>query len=247
MKNQEEAPGRPSPDLKSPVLMELRHRIVSTPISVMIADEDKLFAEGITALIGQWDEFRLVAKAATYEEVFRHAKAYTPAVILMGVKIQGIRCGEIIHAVHEKCLEPYFVVMASHNDAADILDALRAGATGYGIREGLSADRLRGILWGVAAGEIVLSGPVTSLKEGLLEQQEKPLPEYVYFKDLTKREREVLVLLVEGMSNGEISHQLFLSEPTVKKIVGRITEKLQVSNRVQAAVLAARYMMTHNL
>lgn len=73
------------------------------------------------------------------------------------------------------------------------------------------------------------------------------MPEYAFFQDLTKREREVLVFLVEGMSNAEISHQLFLSEPTVKKIIGRITEKLQVSNRVQAAVLAARYMMTHKL
>ena len=156
-------------------------------------------------------------------------------------------CSEIIHAIYEKHLDPYFVVVASHNDAADILEALRAGATGYGIREGLSADRLRGILWGVAAGEIVLSGPVTSLRTGLLEQEKKPLPEYAFFQDLTKREREVLVFLVEGMSNAEISHQLFLSEPTVKKIIGRITEKLQVSNRVQAAVLAARYMMTHKL
>ena len=230
MKEQEEVPGRLSPDLKSPVLMDLRHRIVSTPIQIMIADEDKLFTEGIVALISQWSEFQMVAKAATYDEVLRHAVAYSPSIILMGVRMQSVRCSEIIHAIYE-----------------NILEALRAGATGYGIREGLSADRLRGILWGVAAGEIVLSGPVTSLRTGLLEQEKKPLPEYAFFQDLTKREREVLVFLVEGMSNAEISHQLFLSEPTVKKIIGRITEKLQVSNRVQAAVLAARYMMTHKL
>ena len=247
MKEQEEVPGRLSPDLKSPVLMDLRHRIVFTPIQIMIADEDKLFTEGIVALISQWSEFQMVAKAATYDEVLRHAVAYSPSIILMGVRMQSVRCSEIIHAIYEKHLDPYFVVVASHNDAADILEVLRAGATGYGIREGLSADRLRGILWGVAAGEIVLSGPVTSLRTGLLEQEKKPLPEYAFFQDLTKREREVLVFLVEGMSNAEISHQLFLSEPTVKKIIGRITEKLQVSNRVQAAVLAARYMMTHKL
>ena len=174
MKEQEEVPGRLSPDLKSPVLMDLRHRIVSTPIQIMIADEDKLFTEGIVALISQWSEFQMVAKAATYDEVLRHAVAYSPSIILMGVRMQSVRCSEIIHAIYEKHLDPYFVVVASHNDAADILEALRAGATGYGIREGLSADRLRGILWGVAAGEIVLSGPVTSLRTGLLEQEKKP-------------------------------------------------------------------------
>lgn len=244
--NREEKPHQQL-DLKSPVLMDLRHRSVSTPITVMIVDGDKLFIEGITALIDQWEEFQLVAKTSTYDDVLRYAEVYAPSIILIGVQMQGKKCSEIISAVYAKGLEPYFVVVASHNDAAGVVEALRAGATGYGIREGLSADRLRGILWGVAAGEVVLSGSVTSLNGGIFAKPEESLPEDALFRELTKREREVLVLLVEGLSNGEISHQLFLSEPTIKKIIGRITEKLQVTNRVQAAVLAARYMMTHKL
>jgi len=231
-------------DLKSPVLMDLRHRIVSTPINVMIADEDKLFTEGIAAIIDQWEEFRLIAKATNNDEVLEFINEYHPAVILMGVRMQGVKCSETIRAITANDFETRVIVIASRSEAADVLEALRAGATGYGVREELSADRLRGFLWGVAAGEVILSGSIgTHLKEDLLKPADASELDNDFFNTLTKREREVLALLVEGMSNTEISQQLYLSEPTIKKIISQVTGKLQVTNRVQAAVLASRHMM----
>ncbi|HWQ76630.1 MAG TPA: response regulator transcription factor [Syntrophomonas sp.] len=231
-------------DLKSPVLMDLRHRIVSTPIRVMIADEDKLFTEGIVALIDQWHEFQLIARATNPDEVLKFIIEYDPTIILMGVRMQGVKCSETIRAITANDLETRVIVIASRTDAADVLDALRAGAMGYGVREELSADRLRGVLWGVAAGEVVLAGSVgTRLQEELVKPADARALEDGFFSSLTKREREVLALLVEGMSNAEISHQLYLSEPTIKKIISQVTNKLQVTNRVQAAVLATRHMM----
>lgn len=232
-------------DLKSPVLMDLRHRIVPTPIRVMIADEDKLFTEGIAALIDQWDEFKLIAKATNNDEVLKFIIEYYPAVILMGVRMHGVKCSETIRTITAKGFETRVIVIASRNEAAEVLDALRAGATGYGVREELSADRLRGFLWGVAAGEVVLSGLVgTRLQEELHKPEDASALDDGFFNALTKREREVLALLVEGLSNAEISQKLYLSEPTVKKIISQVTGKLQVTNRVQAAVLATRHMMT---
>lgn len=231
-------------DLKSPVLMDLRHRIVSTPISVMIADEDILFTEGTAALIDQWDEFQLVDKVANNDEVLKSILKYYPAVILIGVRMQGVKCSETIRAIIANDSKARVIVIASRSEAADVLDALRAGATGYGFREELSADRLRGFLWGVAAGEVVLSGSVCMrLKEELFKPAGASALDNDFFNALTKREREVLALLVEGLSNAEISQQLYLSEPTIKKIISQVTGKLQVTNRVQAAVLATRHMI----
>lgn len=241
---QRDTAASPPLDLKSPALMDLRYRVVPTPISVLVAGEDKLFTEGIAALIDQWGEFQLIAQTASNDEVLRLIIEYNPSVILMGIRMQGIKCSETIRAITAYDFEIRVIVIASRSEAAEVLDALRAGASGYGVREDLSADRLRGILWGVAAGEVVLSGAVgIHLKEELLKPSDAPALGNDSFSDLTEREREVLTLLAEGLTNTEISHQLYLSKPTVKKIIGQIISKLQVKNRVQAAVLATRHMM----
>jgi DNA-binding NarL/FixJ family response regulator len=224
--------------------MNLRHRILSTPISVMIADEDKLFAEGIAVIIDQWDEFQLVAKTADNDKVLKFILEYHPAVILMGARMQGVTCSEIMRAIAANDLETRVIVIGSRSEPADVLDALRASAMGYVVREEISADRLRGVLWGVAASEVVLSGSAyTRLKEVLLKSADALAPDNCFFDALTKREREVLALLVEGLSNAEIGNRLYLSEPTIKKVISQVTDKLNVTNRVQAAVLAARHMM----
>ncbi len=233
-------------DLNSPNLRNLRLRIVPAPISVMIADGDRLFLEGIAALIDQWDEFRLVARATSNTEALELAIQHSPAAILMGVRMQGVDATETIRAITTRVSGAHVVVIASSGEAADVLEALRAGAQGYGVREELSADRLRGVLWGALAGEVVLAGSIgTRIREVLLSPAE-PADETPHSDDLglletlTRREREVLALLVDGLSNAEIGQQIHLSEPTVKKNISRIIDKLQVTNRVQAAVLAAR-------
>jgi DNA-binding NarL/FixJ family response regulator len=212
---------------------------------MLLAFEDKLFAEGLTALIGPWNEFRLMATVTNNDEVLRYVLESRPALILMGARMQGVPCSETIRAIAAAAAQTRAVVICSYSESADVLDVLRAGAMGYGIREELSADRLRGFLWGVASGEIVLSNPICArLQDALSRPVDTPAVGNCFFDALTKREREVLALLVEGLSNAEIGQQLYLSEPTIKKIISQINSKLNTTNRVQAAVLATRHMPT---
>ena len=139
------------------------------------------------------------------------------------------------------------MVLASSGDSREVLDALHAGVMGYGVRNELSVDRLRGTIWGMVCGEVVFDGSIrTHLQEALLASDSKtPVPsgeEQGLLKLLTQREKEILCLLMDGLSNQEVAARLFISEPTVKKNVSRIIDKLQVQNRVQAAVYAARHL-----
>ena len=139
------------------------------------------------------------------------------------------------------------MVLASSGDSREVLDALRAGAMGYGVRNELSVDRLRGTIWGMVCGEVVFDGSIrTHLQEALwLPTARRRCPsgeEQGLLKLLTQREKEILCLLMDGLSNQEVAARLFISEPTVKKNVSRIIDKLQVQNRVQAAVYAARHL-----
>ena len=130
---------------------------------------------------------------------------------------------------------------------AEVLDALRAGAMGYGVRNELSVDRLRGTIWGMVCGEVVFDGSIRTHLQEALRSSDGQEPAFSdadpgLMKLLTQREREILCLLMDGLSNQEVATRLFISEPTVKKNVSRIIDKLQVQNRVQAAVYAARHL-----
>lgn len=232
-------------DLNSPTLHNLRRRVEPNKVSILIADDDRLFVEGISALIEQWEEFDLVAKAHTNKEALQYARDYAPAIILLGVRIGGASSVSTIEDILFHNPETRIMMLASSGEAYDVLRALRAGAMGYGVRDEMSADRFRGLIWGVVSGEVILSGSIgTRIKEELIRpgSLEDDSVDTNRINILTVREREILALLMEGKSNTEIAHDLHLSEPTIKKNVSRINDKLLVENRVQAAVYAARHL-----
>lgn len=229
---------------RSSVLEDYRHQMHPNVVRVVVADDDRLFVEGIGALINEWNEFELVGKVTDAESALKIAVENAPVILLIGVRMGGAQSVETIKKLASTDCDVRVIVLASSGEANDVLDALRAGAQGYGVRKSLGEDRLRGLLWGVVGGEVMLSG----LGSGLLESL-KALPSSSTGADpdglltkLTARERQILELLMEGESNAEIGRRLYLSEPTVKKNIGRVIEKLQVNNRVQAAVFAARHL-----
>lgn len=236
----------------SEALEELRQRAYwdrsqDDTVGIMICDKDRLFVEGIAALIEQWDEFDLLAKIYSYDDALAAAKEHLPSVVLLGARVGDAPCVPVIRDILASDPGVCIMVLASSGDSREVLDALRAGAMGYGVRNELSVDRLRGTIWGMVCGEVVFDGSIrTHLQEALLASDSKrPAPpdgEPGLLKLLTQREKEILCLLMDGLSNQEVAARLFISEPTVKKNVSRIIDKLQVQNRVQAAVYAARHL-----
>lgn len=239
-------------DQHSDTLDGIRHRAYreqsrEDTVGIVICYKDRLFVEGIAALIGQWDEFELLAKIYSYDDALAAAKEHLPAVVLLGARVGDTPCAPVIRDILASDPGVCVMVLASSGDSREVLDALRAGAMGYGVRNELSVDRLRGTIWGMVCGEVVLDGSIrTHLQEALLAFDSKtPVPsgeEQGLLKLLTQREKEILCLLIDGLSNQEVAARLFISEPTVKKSISRIIDKLQVQNRVQAAVYAARHL-----
>lgn len=238
-------------DQHSDTLDGIRHRAYreqsrEDTVGIMICDKDRLSVLD-AALIGQWDEFELLAKIYSYDDALAAAKEHLPAVVLLGARVGDTPCAPVIRDILASDPGVCIMVLASSGDSREVLDALRAGAMGYGVRNELSVDRLRGTIWGMVCGEVVFDGSIrTHLQEALLASDSKtPVPsgeEQGLLKLLTQREKEILCLLMDGLSNQEVAARLFISEPTVKKNVSRIIDKLQVQNRVQAAVYAARHL-----
>lgn len=219
--------------------------IVGTePLKVVIADDDCIFVEGVAALLNEWDEFSLVGKAMTLEEALAQCVEKNPAVVMMGATFRGVGCADAVRHIIEANPEIRIMIVASMGESGFVLDALRAGARGFGSRDDISSAELRALFWGVGCDDIAFSGSLgTALQGALISGAAKEGCESIpsdYFESLDDRERTVLAALEEGLSNAEISRRLYLSEPTVKKCIGSIIQKLHVNNRVQAAVYSAK-------
>lgn len=226
-------------------LRGIHQTLRADPLRVAIADEDRLFVEGVSSLLDGWDEFKLVGKAYTLENAFSLVIRLSPPVILMGAAMNGVPCAETVSKICEKSPQTRVMILASAGESGLVLDALRAGARGFGSREELTSDRLRALVWALACGDIAFSGSLGTQLQGALLGEGGAASRYLqderYISSLDEREKSILALLEEGCSNSEISTRLYLSEPTVKKAIGSILRKLHVHNRTQAAVMFAKY------
>ena len=231
----------PSSEVLHDVHMDLR----SEPFRVVIADGDYIFIEGITALIREWGEFKIVGKAHTLEDTYTTCTKANPEAVMMAATFKGVGCAPTVKRLLEFNPELRVFVLASMGESGHVLDALRAGASGFGSRDEMSSSRLRSLLWAQACGDIAFSGSLGTILQGALlggsHVTEAESATATGIETLSNRENRVLALLEEGLSNTEISKRLFLSEPTVKKVIGSIIHKLHVSNRTQAAVLSAKH------
>lgn len=231
-------------DPSSELLHDAHMTLRSEPFRVVVADDDFIFIEGIVALIREWGEFKLVGKAYTLEETYTACARYKPEAVMIGATFKGVSCAPTVRKMLDLNPDLRIFVLASMGESGHVLDALRAGASGFGSRDEMSSSRLRSLLWAQACGDIAFSGSLGTILQGALlgdshvTSAESAIAEGI--KMLGNREKRVLALLEEGLSNAEISKRLFLSEPTVKKTIGSIIHKLHVSNRTQAAVLAAK-------
>ena len=230
-----------SPD--SPTLQNVHFSLRDEIIDVVIADEDTLFVEGLAALVNQWEEFEVSGKALTFAGAVKLCQENQPRIAMLAVRINGEHVASVISSIAEVSPNTNVIVLASKRQADYVIDALRAGAWGYGAREEVSPNRIRSLIWGVACEDIAFSG---SIREALMNALNASAPsveqqELDRMDKLTERERRILIYLARGWSNAEIADQLYLSQPTVTKEISNIIEKLQVTNRVQAAVAAVRH------
>jgi len=210
---------------------------VKDRIQVLVVDDHPLFREGVVRTLGGEPDMEIVGEATTAAEARALTAELVPDVVLLDITIPG---GGLEAAARIAATSPVTkIVMLTASEAEeDVLAALKAGARGY-ILKGVSGPVLTGIVRSVHAGEAYVT---PSLAASLLSDMDRPRTggTHSLVDDLSPREKQILEEVASGASNKEIAQLLNLSEKTIKHYMTNILQKLQVRNRVEAALLAQR-------
>jgi DNA-binding NarL/FixJ family response regulator len=213
---------------------------VSEQVRVLVVDDDALVRAGLSMLLAGVEDIAIVGEAADGSDVAHAVAEHEPDVVLMDIRMpgmDGLAATELLRARDDA---PEVIVLTTFEADDDVLRALRAGASGFLLKDTPPADIVRAVR-AVAAGEPMLSPTVTRrlivhmTDSGIGDRQRNAREQ---LDRLTVREREVAVAIGLGKSNAEISRDLYMSVATVKAHVSRVLEKLEFNNRVQIALLA---------
>jgi DNA-binding NarL/FixJ family response regulator len=209
------------------------------PIRVLIVDDQAMVRQGFTVLLGTQPDIEVVGDAKDGEGGITKAAETAPDVVLMDIRMPGIGGIEATERITTANPDIRVLVLTTFDLDEYVYDALRAGASGFLLKDA-SSEQLAEAVRVIAAGDALLA-PVITRKliaefSRLDDRPRAPLKERI--GDLTERETEVLALIAQGLSNAEISKHLFVAEQTVKTHVGRILVKLGLRDRTQAAVFA---------
>jgi DNA-binding NarL/FixJ family response regulator len=206
-------------------------------IRVLVVDDHDLFRTGLRALLEE--EGFEVADAVSGIAAVRRVASLAPDVVVMDMNMPGMDGVEATRLVTEAAPQASVLMLTIATDDTRVIEALRAGASGYLLKDAPLEEIAAGIR-AAAAGQSAISPRVA----GAIVQSvrdSRPEPQRLALPELSNREREVLALLAQGCDNAEIARRLFLSASTVKNHVSKLLDKLGVDNRVQAATFAARH------
>ena len=203
------------------------------PIRVMLVDDHTMVRHGLATFLKIFDDFELVGEADNGEAAVKLCGEINPDVILMDMVLPKMDGVEAPRAIRGEYPQVQVIALTSFKDEELINKVLKAGAIGYLIKN-VSAEELAQAIRSACKGRATLSPEITQIMVESANQPPKP------GFDLTQRECEILVLLVEGLNNTQIAGRLTISPSTVKTHVSNILSKLGVSSRTEATSLALR-------
>lgn len=212
---------------------------MTSEIRVVIVDDHPLFRDGTARTLNSCADIKVVAEGESAEDAIRLAQEQLPDIILLDISMPGGGI-EAARAISRTCpvVKIAMLTVSEHED--DVMQSLEAGASGY-ILKGIGGQELIEIICGVHNGDSYVSPNLaarmlTELKNGSADSGGyKDL-----FSELTAREEQILESVARGLSNKEIGRELNITEKTVKHYVTNVLQKLQVRNRVEAALLAQK-------
>ena len=210
------------------------------PIRILIADDHPVFRFGLRALLEAQADMVVVGEAASGETAVNLTQSLQPDVVLMDINMPGINGIEATRQIAEVLPETAVLIITMFDDDT-VFTAMRAGARGYLLKGAQGDETLRAIR-AVANGEVIFSPGVAEQMMAFFMKGSREtttdLATAVPFPELTPREREILELLAQGLTNTAIAEKLVLSPKTIRNQVSNIFSKLQVSSRSEAIVKA---------
>jgi DNA-binding NarL/FixJ family response regulator len=209
------------------------------PTSVVVVDDHDVFRDGLVRLLAEREDIVVVGDAADGERALRLVERLAPDVVVMDLNLPGMSGTEAIRRLAATAPQSRVIVLTISVAESDVVEAIVAGACGYLLKDA-SIDEIVSGVRSAAVGESLLSPRIAT---GLLERLRDLAGDddgADHRTELTERELEVLRLVAQGLDNVEIADTLVISPQTAKNHVSNILAKLQLENRIQAAVHAVR-------
>ena len=206
-------------------------------VRLLLADDHRMFRQGLRELIERKTTFEVVGEARTGREVLAQIDTLQPDIVLLDIQmpdLDGIAVARQLADSHPTIM---IIMLTMHRQDQHLLDAIKAGVKGYLLKDA-DAEELLAVIQRVAQGESALDPALTAQVFAAVRH---PPPLLDIIETLTERERDVLRLLAGGHDNRAIAAQLYLSEKTVGNRLSEIFQKLHVTNRTQAALLAVQH------
>ena len=214
----------------------MRKTVGAVPTRIFLLDDHEVVRRGLRDLLDAEDDLEVVGEASTMEEALRRVPPTRPDVAILDVRLpdgNGVEACRDIRAAHP---EVHCLILTSFSDDEALFDSIMAGAAGYLLKQIRGPDLVDSVRR-VAAGQSLLDPTLTAR---VLDRLRRPPEEDPQLARLTAKEREILDLLAEGLTNRQIGEQLYLAEKTVKNYVSNLLTKLGMHRRTEAAVYAAR-------
>jgi DNA-binding NarL/FixJ family response regulator len=205
---------------------------------VLIVDDQAMIRAGFRSLLDGQSDIRVIADATDGHDAVAKAAQFDPDVVLMDIRMPVLDGLSATRRLVESGSRARIIVLTTFDLDEYVYDALRAGASGFLLKDATAEELIHAIRI-VAAGESLLDPAVTQRVIDAFVQTPSPSPARAQaLATLTDREREVLVVIAQGLSNSEIAETLFVTEATAKTHVSNVLNKLQLRDRVQAVVWA---------
>ncbi|GAA2895637.1 response regulator transcription factor [Streptomyces mexicanus] len=219
-------------------MVHSEHAEPGPPVRVFLLDDHEVVRRGVHDLLNDEPDIEVVGEAGTAEQALVRVPALRPDVAVLDVRLPDGDGVTVCRELRSQLPELACLMLTSFDDEEALLDSIMAGASGYVLKQIRSSDLVSAVRT-VARGQSLLDpSAATRLMARMRggQQQEEPdaLP------GLTDREREILALIGEGLTNRQIGQRLYLAEKTVKNHISRLLAKLGVERRIQAAVIATQ-------
>lgn len=209
-------------------------------IRVLICDDQWIVCEGLELILGADPDIEVVGLASDGAEAIAKVRETAPDIVLLDLKMPVMNGVQATRKIRAEFPKVKILVLTTYGADEWVFDAVRAGAVGY-LLKGTPRDQLVAAVKGTVIGETYVDPKIAGKLLDIIATQGAPAANSALLDGLTEREHDVLRLLTQGLSNGEIASRLYLSPGTVRNYVSSILTKLDVADRTQAALLALRH------
>ncbi|MEU4498570.1 response regulator transcription factor [Streptomyces sp. NPDC023998] len=221
-------------------MTEARTFTAEDPVRVFLVDDHEVVRRGLTDLLDAEPDITVVGDAGSVEQALARGPALRPHVAVLDVRLPDGDGIGVCRELRSRMPELACLMLTSFDDEDALLDAIMAGASGYVLKQIKGSDLVSAVRT-VASGQSMLDPATTArLMSSLRAEPNDSAAVPPALAGLSPRERDILALIGEGLTNRQIGKQLYLSEKTVKNHISRLLAKLGVHRRVQAAVLATQ-------